>query len=74
LIISSGSFHFGRDIILTSNQLFFIFSRDAFVAYSQAESQSKQRNTFLVSLFINLSCFSVKALQETATVLKNQAD
>jgi hypothetical protein len=59
----------GRDIIFTSNQEFFIFSRLAFVAFSQALSQSKHKNTFFVSLFNRVRCFSVKALHDTATVL-----
>jgi len=72
-IISSGSFHLGRDIIFTSNQLFFIFSRAAFVALLHAESQSKHKKTFFVSLLIRVKCLSVKALHETATVLVNRA-
>ncbi|MDP2396291.1 MAG: hypothetical protein Q8S84_01965 [bacterium] len=44
-ITSSGSFHSGKYIILTSNQLFFIFSSADFVAFSPAESQSKHKNT-----------------------------
>jgi len=72
-IISSGSFHFGRSIILTSNQLFFIFSIADFVALLHALSQSKHKKIFLVSLLIRVKCLSVKALHETATVLVNQA-
>jgi hypothetical protein len=43
VIISSGSFHQDRRIIFTSNHSFFIFSKLSFVAFSPAESQSKQR-------------------------------
>jgi len=71
LTISSGSFHLGSEIIFTSKPSFFIFSRLAFVAFSQAVSQSKQRYIFFVSLFKSDKCFSVKAVPETATTFVN---
>jgi hypothetical protein len=69
-IISSGSFQAGREIILTSNQSFFIFSKLSFVAFCQALSQSKHKKTFFVSLFTKVRCFSVRAVPETATQFK----
>jgi hypothetical protein len=54
-------------MIFTSKPSFFIFSKLSLVAFSQAESQSKQRYIFFVNLFNNTKCFSVNAVPETAT-------
>jgi hypothetical protein len=59
-------------MILTSRSLFFIVSRESFVALCPALSLSKQRYIFFVRRLIIDKCLSVKAVPETATEFLNQ--